>query len=59
MSVKPALGKDSSGQEAKILAITASITSNSNSIRSPLLAKTSSDIVDFFNGREQDLRNRQ
>ena len=59
MSIKTVVVKDSSGQICKMLGNTAASISKSNSIPSPLLAKTRSDIVDFFNAGEQDFRNRQ
>ena len=59
MNVKPSLVTINSVQDGKILGDAPSSISKSNSIRSPLLAKTSADIVDFFNAGEQEVKIRE
>ena len=53
MTVKSLLIKDSSVQEAKILADAASNMRNPNSIHSQFLARTTADIRDFFEAGNQ------
>ena len=53
MTVKSLLIKDSSVQEAKILADADSNMRNPNSIPSQFLARTSADIRDFFQAGNQ------
>ena len=53
MTVKSLLIKDSSVQEAKILADAAPNMRNPNSIHSQFLAKTSADISYFFEAGNQ------
>ena len=56
MTVKSLLIKDSSVQEAKILADATPNMRNPNSIPSEFLAKTSADISDFFEAGNQEFK---
>ena len=56
MAVKPLLIKDSSVQEAKIVADAAPNMWNLNSIQSQFLAKTSAEISDFFEAGHQKFK---
>ena len=56
MTVKSSLIKDSSVQEAKIVADAAPNMRNPNSIRSQFLAKTSAEISDFFEAGNQKFK---
>ena len=56
MTVKPLLIKDSSVQEAKILADADSNMRNPNSIPSQFLARTSADIRDFCKAGNQEFK---